>query len=218
MSEKAHIYLRVSSKGQVDGDGLERQSGECQLFAARKTWDARVWREEGVSGTLSGFERPVFSAMLADAIQNGVRHIVVERADRLARDLIESELILRECAAHYISVWCADSGENLSDVDADPTRKLIRQIMGALAEWDKSVLVKKMRAARERIRAEGRRCEGRKPYDDHDTIGLITDLRAEGRSLSQIADWLNEKCSDKSPTGKPWIKSTVKRILDREAA
>ena len=46
----------------------------------------------------------------------------------------------------------------------DPTRKLLRQIMGAIAEYDKSMIVIKLRGARGRAKVRKGRCEGRKPY------------------------------------------------------
>lgn len=48
--------------------------------------------------------------------------------------------------------------------DDDPTRTLIRQVLGAIAQFEKSVIVLKLRAARERVRKSKGRCEGRKPF------------------------------------------------------
>ncbi len=45
-----------------------------------------------------------------------------------------------------------------------PTRRLIRQVLGAVAEFDRRVTVMKLRAAKERKRSQGERCEGRKPF------------------------------------------------------
>jgi hypothetical protein len=46
----------------------------------------------------------------------------------------------------------------------DPTRILVRQMMGAVAQYEKSQIVLKLRGARMRKRAKEGRCEGRKPY------------------------------------------------------
>src|SRR3970282_1778973 len=101
-----------------------------------------------------------------------VRTIVVERADRIARDLIVAELFFRECKSRGIEVYAADSGEELVNAEADPTRKLIRQVLGALAEWDKSQIVRKLQDGRRRKKAEtGWPCGGpvvfgRKPGEE----------------------------------------------------
>lgn len=218
MSELCFIYTRVSTKNQVEGDGHARQEEVCFKFIQSKGWTHCVtFAEGGVSGTVPGIYRPQFNALIQRAVANNVKTVIVERSDRLARDLIESELILRECAVHNISIWCADSGQNLSDIESDPTRKLIRQIMSALAEWDRKVIIKKTKAARDRIRAQTGRCEGRKPYDNRDVIKLILDLRREDlKTDAQISDWLNVNCQGASPTGGRWHRRTVQRILKRE--
>src|SRR5215831_12346414 len=50
----------------------------------------------------------------------------------------------------------------------DPTRILVRQMMGAVAQYEKSQIVLKLRGARMRKRAKDGRCEGRKPYGYYD--------------------------------------------------
>ena len=46
----------------------------------------------------------------------------------------------------------------------DPARVLMRQMVGALAQYEKATIVMKLRGARERKRAKTGRCEGRKPF------------------------------------------------------
>ena len=58
----------------------------------------------------------------------------------------------------------AASGIVLTADDGDATKVLIRQILGAVAQFDKSVVVSKLRAARDRMRRNEGRCEGRKPF------------------------------------------------------
>ena len=57
------------------------------------------------------------------------------------------------------------SGDDLTASD-DPTRKMMRQIAGAFAEYEKARLVSKLRHARERKREERGKCEGRKPHGE----------------------------------------------------
>ena len=54
------------------------------------------------------------------------------------------------------------SGNELTAGNDDPTRKLIRQVLGAVAEFEKSVMVLKLRASPDRKRRATGRCEGRK--------------------------------------------------------
>ena len=55
------------------------------------------------------------------------------------------------------------NGDDLTD-SADPSRKMMRQIAGSFAEYEKARLVAKLRAARDRQRVEGGKCEGRKSW------------------------------------------------------
>jgi DNA invertase Pin-like site-specific DNA recombinase len=76
----------------------------------------------------------------------------------------------------------------------DPSRKLMRQIFGAIAEYDKAVIVIKLRVARQRMNARDGRCEGRKPFGhrpgEPEVIERIRALRGEGLGVDSIADRL----------------------------
>lgn len=212
----AYAYLRVSSKSQVDGDGLDRQRLAITKFAAANGIHVVAeFADGGVSGTVDSFDRPGLSDTLGLAGEHKSA-IIVERADRIARDLIVSEIFFRECRARGIQVYAADTGEELALNDADPSRKLIRQILGALAEWEKSVIVKKLAAGRAKVRRETGRCEGRKPYGqnayERDILDQISCEHQNGASARVIAEGLNVDGS-KSRDGKSWHATTVRRLI-----
>jgi DNA invertase Pin-like site-specific DNA recombinase len=191
------IYTRVSSGQQLDGSGLDRQKESCRSFATAKGWGvARVF-EESISGSVDQIDRPLLTeAITLCTPALGVDTIIVERADRIARDLIVSELFFRECRKRGIKVYAADSGEELVMSDVDPTRKLIRQILGALAEWDKAQIVMKLQAGRRRRKAEtGKHCGGPAGfgYAPHEepTVRFIIEKHRAGKSIRKIAYALN---------------------------
>lgn len=221
-SLKAYSYLRVSGKGQLSGDGFTRQRETISAYAKAKGYSiAAEYQEQGVSGTKELSNRQALAALLAAVESNGVKVIIVERADRLARDLIVSELILQDFRKAGVAVIAADCGEDLTAVDADPSKVLIRQILSAVAQYDKSVTVLKLRKARERIRASGRRCEGRKPFgarpDEQTILGRLRALSGQGMSLRQIAASLNRE-GLKTRQGRDWRAGTVGGILSRSSA
>jgi|SRR5712664_266347 len=224
---KVFSYTRVSGRGQVEGDGKQRQldsiSRMCREHNLEHCGD---WFEAGISGTVEGIDRPRFSEMLDD-IEFRKKHkpdsidaIVVERMDRLARDLMVSEVLLKECRTRGIKVFAADSGvlEDVASDSIDPTRKLVRQILAALAEWEKSALVKKLAVARARVKAKTGRCEGRLPYGcrvgEQAVVEIIKSQRAGGRSYQHIADFLNSAAL-KTPAGKQFGKKLVFSIYNR---
>jgi DNA invertase Pin-like site-specific DNA recombinase len=177
-----------------------------------------------VSGTKDATDRPGLSDLIEHVASNGVRTVLVERADRLVRDFIVSELILSEFRKLGVNVISADGGTDLTaDSDEDPTKTLIRQVLGAVAQFEKGVIVLKLRVARDRMRRREGRCEGRKPFGEKpgeaDILDRIRRLHRKPRggdrlSAADIADTLN---SERVPTrtGRPWNRGTVWALLKR---
>ena len=226
---QAVSYVRVSGRGQLDGDGPDRQRESIKAFSAG--YNLRIEREffeKAVSGTVEGIARPEFAALLQfieDNPKAEIKAIVVERMDRLARDLMVSEVLLAECRKRGIKVYAADQGAlvDMAADGADPTRVLIRQILGAVAQWEKSMLVAKLRLARERKRKLTGRCEGIKPYGhfpgEQAVINLIHNMRSILDEWDQPMEWqeiarrLNE-AGLKTRYGKSWSRFTASDIYE----
>src|SRR6202008_4382267 len=82
--------------------------------------------------------------------------------NRFARDLMVQEVGYAMLRERGIDLIAADSPTAF--LDDGPTSKLIRQVLGAVAEFDKAMTVAKLRGARERKRREHGKCEGRKSH------------------------------------------------------
>ncbi len=227
IATRAVSYLRVSSRTQIEGDGFPRQRATIAAFAAAQGIDVvQGFEDAGVSGTLGLADRPGLTALLEAATAAGINTVLVERADRLARDLVEGELILRTFRDQGFRVIEADGGNDLtSDAGTSPTAVLIRQVLGAISEWEKSGLVAKLRAARDRVRRQRGRCEGPPAYGarGEEAVGLkrllevATDSGGRHRSLAEIAATLNAE-GVPTRTGRPWARSTVQTLLARHRA
>jgi DNA invertase Pin-like site-specific DNA recombinase len=223
-TEKAVSYLRVSGKGQIDGDGFPRQRETITRYAkAHGIEVVAEYRDEGVSGSKELDDREGLSELLTRIRSNGVRMVLVERADRLARDLIVGELILNQLRELGVKVIAADSGTELTAGDDDPTRTLIRQVLGAVAQFEKAVIVSKLKAARVRKRRAEGKCEGRKAFGDKEgeaeVLAYIRKLYRKPRggdrlSYAAIAARLNAE-NIPTRTGKSWAPGTVYGILKR---
>ena len=222
---KAVSYMRCSGLGQVGGDTWDRQKAAITKYATAHGMQlVDEFRDAGVSGTKDLENRPGLAALLDRVESNGVRIVLVENATRLARDLMVSEVILKQLAEAGCAVIAADSGTDLTGDTDDPTRRLIRQVLGAVAEFDRRVTVLKLRAARDRkSMRKGRRVEGRKPFGSRPSevaaIFRIRELhrKPHGRdrmSLQAICDQLNLE-GVTSRTGKRWTKQTLHKIIQR---
>ena len=123
--------------------------------------------EEFYDAAVSGADpietRAGFAALLDRIEGNGVRTVIVGDASWFARELMAQELGITLLISRGVRLLTA-SGDDLTASD-DPTRKMMRQIAGAFAEYEKARLVSKLRHARER---KGK-CEGRKPHVDPGT-------------------------------------------------
>lgn len=180
-------YIRVSGRGQLSGEGPDRQREAVKAFCdANRINCAGEFFEQGVSGTVDALDRPALVECL-ETIEcrrlNGeeIDGIVVERADRLARDLMVGEFLLIECRKRNVKVFAADRGQvvDLANDDGDPTRTLIRQVVAAVAQWEKSQTVAKLAKARAAIRRKTGRCEGQKPFGTRPgEQGILNFLRA----------------------------------------
>ena len=193
--QKAHAYLRVSGKGQVEGDGFTRQLKAIKEYAAAHDIKiVNVYREEGISGTKESADRPAWSELMTALHANGVKVVIVEKLDRLARDLMVQETIVADLRKHGFELVSVAEPDLMAN---DPTRILVRQMMGAVAQYEKSQIVLKLRGARMRKRAKEGRCEGRKPYGFHDGEQAILDriktMHSNGKNYEQMAHALNSK-------------------------
>ena len=221
---KCFCYLRVSSIGQTQGDGYDRQLIACETYAATNGYEiAEVFRES-MTGKSELEDRPALSSLLAALEENGIKTILIAQVDRLARDLMIQETIIADIQKHGYTLISVAEPDLCS---TDPSRILVRQIFGAIAQYDRAMITLKLRGARERMRAREGRCEGSKPFGtkpgEAESLAMMKSLRAAGLSCDKIADALNannipaRRKGVKNYSGL-WLGCTVNRILKREAA
>src|SRR6516162_3494926 len=167
--KEAFAYLRTSSAGSVgaDKDSDKRQRTAIEAFAKSHGYSiVEEFYDAAVSGADPIEARPGFTALLARIAGNGVRTIIVETANRFARDLMVQEVGFSMLKELGITLIAADSPASF--LDNGPTSRLIRQILGAVSEFDKAMTVAKLKGARDRKRRMEGKCEGRKSYAERD--------------------------------------------------
>src|SRR3954452_12392418 len=104
-TKKAFAYLRVSGKGQVHGDGFPRQLKAIKDYATAHGYKlVKVFQERGVSGTKDLENRPALQDLLLALYSNGVHTVIIEKLDRLARDLMVQETIIGDLRKQRIEL------------------------------------------------------------------------------------------------------------------
>jgi len=221
---KCFVYLRVSGKAQITGDGFLRQFRSCREYAKLHNLQiVNLFRDKGVSGTTELEDRPALSELFAALEENGVKTILIEKVDRLARDLLLQETIIGDMLkSGYTLLSCCEPDL----CSSDPSRILIRQIFGAIAQYDRAMTVLKLRGARQRIKAREGRCEGRKGWgNDPDRpwekpiLDRMIAMKGEGLTPERIAQVLNSEGVPTRGTKKgrsPWLPPTIAKILARQ--
>ncbi len=220
VKSKAFAYLRVSGRGQVEGNGFDRQLATIRQYAKSSSTEIINVYRDAHTGTEA--ERPSFQQMLLDILGNGVRIVIVESLDRFARELMVQIRMLAEFKSRGITLISASTGQNVTaEISDDPMREAMVNIQGVFAELDKKLLVRKLAKARHAIREKTGRCEGRKPYGakpgESELVERVLSLRRGKRNQSRlsfelIAAQLN---AEGVPTrqGRPWQPKSVYQIV-----
>jgi DNA invertase Pin-like site-specific DNA recombinase len=213
-------YTRTSSATNVgeDKDSLVRQRKAIQTFANRAGYRIIEWFDDpAVAGADTIDSRPGFMAALEMIAGNGVRTVIVETANRFARDLIVQEIGWKRLHADGITLIAADAPEQF--INDTPTAVLIRQILGAVAQFDKAMTVAKLRGARERKRRKtGGKVEGRKSLSESrpEAVALARALSEQLPRLSLRAIAANLASQGfTTPSGLPYSASAISSMLDR---
>ncbi|WP_246737281.1 recombinase family protein [Nordella sp. HKS 07] len=161
--QKAVAYLRTSSAANVgaDKDSDKRQRVAIEAFAKANGFEiVGEYYDAAVSGADPVTERKGFMEMLGRVASNGAKTILVESPDRFARDLavqLAGHDMLKGMGIALIPATAPDFF-----VEDTPTAVLVRQVLGAIAQFDKASTVAKLAAARKRKRETAGKCEGRK--------------------------------------------------------
>ncbi len=223
MTKNVVAYYRTSSATNVgeDKDSRKRQEDACKGYAASHGYVVhREFYDPAVKGSDHVMDRPGFAALLEYMIANDISIILIETANRFARDIMVQitgheylikngiELIPVDCPQHF--------------TDENPTAEMVRNLLAVVSQFEKKSLVEKLRKARERKRRENGRCEGRKPALP-EAIKIAKELRDKGNSLRAISKELkqmgftvmerNKEDGKYYPTGRIYYANSVRCMI-----
>lgn len=176
---RVFAYCRVSTLEQ----NTENQRREIE--AAGFTLRPQRIIEEQISGSVAASERPGFTRLL-DRMENG-DVLIVTKLDRLGRDAMDVRKTVGLLAASEIRVHClALGGVDLTSAAG----KMTMQVISAVAEFEKDLLVERTHAGLARARAAGKRF-GRPPALNREQQLAARERLNAGASVSAVARELN---------------------------
>jgi DNA invertase Pin-like site-specific DNA recombinase len=189
-----------------------------------------LWaRDEGVSGSNGLDTREGLADALEALKSRQASGLIVYRLDRLARDLVLQEQLLADVRRMGADVFSTSSAEGsyLTDDPDDPSRKLIRQVLGAVNEYERAMIALRLRSGRREKHDNGGYAFGSPPYgwravgrelvehpDEQAALARMRELRAAGASYRDIAAALTSE-GYQPKRGGTWYPMTVRQILTR---
>jgi DNA invertase Pin-like site-specific DNA recombinase len=223
-------YLRVSTDRQADeGYGLAVQEAAIRDWAKTNKRRIVAWyRDEGISGTLLARDGWMD---VEDAISSKrAAGVVLYKLDRLARDTMVQETLMQSVWKLGGEVYSTSISEaNLRDDPEDPSRKLIRTIMGAVNAYERDMITLRMRRGRRMKATKGGFAYGSPAFGQRSvnkqltkdpteqaTLRRLVELRGQDLSTRQIAAQLNAEGRG-TKRGKQWTSAGVSDVLRRRA-
>jgi len=169
------IYARVST----DRQKVDMQLNELRQFVDRSGWNIH---EEYIDQNFSGgnTKRPAFTAMMDAARKRKFDLLLVWKLDRLSRSLKDLIVTLDDLRAFGIDFVSYDNNLDTST----PTGKLVFQIVGAVAEFEKEIIRERVVAGLATARNKGKRL-GRPPVSKY-VYDQALKMRSEGSSYRNI--------------------------------
>jgi DNA invertase Pin-like site-specific DNA recombinase len=176
---RAAIYARVST---VNGQSPEMQLAELREYASRRGWEVFAeYVDSGISGAKES--RPELNRLMSDAHRRHFDLVLCWKVDRFGRSLKHLVNALADLDSYGIAFVSLRDNLDLST----PAGRLMFQIIGAMAEFERSLIQERVRAGLRNAKLKGKTL-GRPPLTlDH---GRIARLRASGASLRDISKQL----------------------------
>jgi len=174
------LYARVST---LNGQDPEMQLSELREYASRRGWTiASEFVDHGVSGSKES--RPQLNQLMADAHRRKFDAVLVWKIDRFGRSLKHLVNALADLCAYGVAfVSFRDNHDH-----STPTGRLMFQIIGAMAEFERSLIQERVKAGLRNARAKGKKFGRPRVQID---AGQVAELRRNGLSWSQVCRTLN---------------------------
>ena len=178
MSKRVALYLRVSTTEQT----VENQQLELEAVAERLGWHvAAVFTDAGISGTKGREKRPGYDRLCHGIARREFNLVAAWSVDRLGRSLQNLVAFLGELHAKNVDLYLHRQGLDTST----PAGKAMFQMLGVFSEFERAMIVERVKASLARARAQGKRL-GRRPVSA-DVVERIKAHLAAGTGILKTA-------------------------------
>lgn len=177
-NKRAALYVRVSTDAQT----VENQIRELRQVAERRGWEViEVYSDAGISGAKSRNGRPGLDSMLKDASRRKFDIVMAWAIDRLGRSLIDLLDTIQHLEACGVDLYLDQQAIDTTT----PMGKLVFQVTGAFAEFERTMIRQRIRAGLKRAVAQGVKL-GR-PKLDSTTERKVRKQLAKGVGILKVA-------------------------------
>jgi DNA invertase Pin-like site-specific DNA recombinase len=178
MTKRAAIYVRVSTDKQT----VENQLRELRQIAERRGWQVvEEYHDAGISGAKGRKDRPGLDKMLRDVQRRRFDVVMAWAIDRLGRSLIDLLGTIQTLEACGVDLYLDQQAIDTTT----PAGKLMFQITGAFAEFERSMIRQRVNAGLKRAVDAGKQL-GRPRIDPALERRIQSQLRA-GKGILKVA-------------------------------
>jgi DNA invertase Pin-like site-specific DNA recombinase len=177
-TKRAALYVRVSTDAQTG----ENQMRELRQVAVRRGWDVvEVYSDAGISGAKGRNGRPGLDSVLKDATRRKFDIVMAWAIDRLGRSLVDLLGTIGHLEACGVDLYL----DQQSIDTTTPMGKLVFQVTGAFAEFERTMIRQRVKAGLKRAVAQGVKL-GR-PKIDSATERKVRKQLAKGVGILKVA-------------------------------
>ena len=177
----AALYVRVSTDGQT----VENQLRELRHIAERRGWTVvETYTDHGISGAKGRDQRPGLDQLLRNANRRKFDIVMCWAIDRLGRSLIDLLGTIQHLEACGVDLFLEQQAIDTTT----PAGKLMFQVCGAFAEFERSMIRQRVKLGLKRAVASGKRL-GRPEIDGEAVRKAEHELR-KGKGILAVAKQL----------------------------
>jgi len=178
MGKRAAIYVRVSTDKQT----VENQVQALRQIAERRGWEVvEQYSDAGISGSKGRDGRPGLDAMLKDAQRRKFDVVMAWSIDRLGRSLIDLLGTIQALEACSVDLYLDQQAIDTTT----PAGRLMFQVTGAFAEFERSMIRRRVHAGLKRA-VEAGKTLGRPRISEKIEQRITEQLRA-GKGVIKVA-------------------------------